>query len=315
MTTITFTVGPSGSGKSRWSHAEVQRRGLHEVQRVNLDDFLTMVSGRAYGELSASDLKLAKRMLVNAIRTIAESGRDVIVDNTHLSTRFPNLVRDELGDVYGYRIKDFTVVSAEECVENDAVRTRLNPAGHVGEEEVRRMHAKGQSLQKRFGGPGLPKWEAELNRSDNIKPYEPDTSKPRAVIVDIDGTLALNTSRSPYDTSRYHTDELEHRLAALIDSLTRAPESHQVIILTGRSEEHRDVLYAWLTAQRVYFDEVYMRPADQSSTRDNIVKLELFDKHVRDRFNVIAAFDDRDRVIRLWRRLGLLTLQVNYGDF
>lgn len=315
MTTITFTVGPPGAGKSRWTHAEVARRGLHDVQRVNLDDFMTMISGRAYGELSANDLKLAKRMLVNAIRTIVESGRDVIVDNTHLSTRFPNLVRDELGDQHEYAIKDFTVVPLQDCIDQDAVRTRLNPAGHVGEETVRGLWAKGQSLQKRMGGPGLPRWSAELNRSDGIKPYEPDRTKPRAVIVDIDGTLALSTSRSPYDTSRYHADELEHRLAQLIDSLTTAREPYQIVVMTGREEGFRDVCVEWLHQHRVAWDELYMRPSDQPYVRDSIVKMELFDRHVRDRFNVIAAFDDRDRVVRLWRRLGLLTLQVAFGDF
>lgn len=314
MTTITFTVGPPGAGKSRWAHSEVQQRGLHAVQRVNLDDFLTMVAGRSFHDLTANDLKLAKRMMVSAVRSIAESGRDVIVDNTHLSTRFPNLVRDELGDEYEYAIKDFTVVPVAECVENDAVRHRLNPAGHVGEEEVRKAYAKGQSLQKRFGGPGLPRWLEELNRSDNIIAYAPDLTLPPAVIVDIDGTLALPTSRGPYDTSRYHTDELEHRLATLIESLATTRDPYQIIVLTGRDEEHRDVLFNWLHDHKVYFDEIHMR-AQGDMRRDNVVKLELFDQQIRHRFNVIAAFDDRDRVVRLWRRLGLLALQVNYGDF
>jgi hypothetical protein len=46
-----------------------------------------------------------------------------------------------------------------------------------------------------------------------------------------------------------------------------------------------------------------------------VVKGELFDAHVRHRFNVRVSLDDRDRVVALWRRLGLPTWQVNYGDF
>lgn len=313
MSTITFTVGPPGSGKSRWAHAQVAERGLHEVQRVNLDDFLTMTAGRAFHDLTSDDLKLTKRMLVNVVRTIAESDRNVIVDNTHLSTRFPNMVRDELGDTFEYRIKDFTVVPLEECVENDAHRNRQNPAGHVGEEEVRRLWQKGQCLQKRFGGPGLPSWVADLNRDDGIVPYVPDLTLPKAVIVDIDGTLALPKHRGPYDTSRYHTDELEHRLADLLERVAN-DYGYQIIILTGRHEPHRDVLIDWLAEHKVRFDEVHMRGADDRR-RDNIVKLDLFNAHIRDRFNVVAAFDDRDRVVRLWRRLGLLALQVAFGDF
>ncbi len=98
MSLITFTVGPPGAGKTRWAHQEVARRGLQQLQRVNLDDFLTMTHGREFGPLSRPDLALVKRILMDTIRTIAESGRDVIVDGANLSTRFPNQVRDEMGD-------------------------------------------------------------------------------------------------------------------------------------------------------------------------------------------------------------------------
>lgn len=273
-----------------------------------------MSHGRSFGELTQSDLKLAQRLMVNIIRAVAESGRDVIVDNTHLSTKFPNLVRDELGDIFQYIIKDFTEVPLSHCIVHDEYRTVVNPGAYVGAEEVTRLWNQGRSLQHKYGGPGLPAWQDELNRSDGIEPYKPDTSLPKAVLVDVDGTLALARSRSPYDTSRYLTDELEQRLAQLVRDLTAAPEPYQTIVVTGRFEDHREILEEWLERERVYPDEIYMRSSGDTR-RDNIVKLELFNANIRSRFNVIAAFDDRDRVVRLWRRLGLLTLQPNYGDF
>lgn len=273
-----------------------------------------MTHGREYGDLTNEDIRLVRNLLVATIRGIAETGRDVIVDNAHLSTRFPNLVRDELGDAFTYRIQDFTGVPLDEVVRQDARRMTSNPTAYLGREEVLRQWKRGESLRNRFGGPGLPLWERELNRSDGIEPYKPDTSLPKAVIVDIDGTLALATSRGPYDTSRYLTDELEHRLQRLVNDLASAYEPYQVIVLTGRDAAHQDTLEEWLEREHVRWDEIYMRPRGDSR-RDNVVKLDLFNAHVRDRFNVIAAFDDRDRVVRLWRRLGLLTLQVADGNF
>jgi predicted kinase len=315
MATITFTVGAPGAGKTSWAHEEVTRRGLHEVQRVSLDDLLTMAYGRASGELTSNDLKLAQRILISTVRQIVESGRDVIVDNTHLSTRFPSSVRDELGDGHHYQIKDFTDVPLETCILRDRYRAEADPHAYVGRDAVAKMHAKGVTLRARFGGPGMPLWADELNQSDGIEPYEPDKRLPKALIVDIDGTLALHVNRGPYDTSRYETDELERRLARILSDLHDiAADGYYLLLLTGRYEEHRAVTSSWLSDNRFSYDELHMR-SDGDHRRDNVIKLELFDKHVRDRFNVIAAFDDRDRVVRLWRRLGLLTCQVQYGDF
>jgi hypothetical protein len=199
-------------------------------------------------------------MMMNAVRTIAESGRDVIVDNTHLSTRFPTQVRDELGDQFVYEIKDFTVVPLADCVEQDAVRNRLDPPGHVGEVEVRRQYDKGQTLQ-RLGsaGPGCPAGSTSSTGATGSR----RTSRrdaPKALIVDIDGTLALHENRGPYDTSLYHTDELEKRLALILQDLNqRVNADYSFIVLTGRYEEHRDVTDGGSNDNGVYFDELHMR--------------------------------------------------------
>ena len=69
-----------------------------------------------------------------------------------------------------------------------------------------------------------------------------------------------------------------------------------------------------LAAKGVKYDELWMRAAgDQRG--DDVVKAELFDAHVRHRFLVRVVLDDRDRVVAVWRRLGLTCWQVDYGDF
>jgi hypothetical protein len=64
----------------------------------------------------------------------------------------------------------------------------------------------------------------------------------------------------------------------------------------------------------VPYDELWMRAAGDGR-RDDVVKAELFDRHVRHRFAVRVSLDDRDRVVAVWRRMGLPTWQVNYGNF
>ena len=310
MSRITFTVGAPGAGKTRWAHQEVARRGLQEVQRVNLDDFLTMTHGREFGPLSHPDLRIVKRILLNIIRTIAESGRDVIVDGPNLSTRFPTQVRDELGDQHQYAIQDFTSKPLEFCIDNDRHRSTKNPWAYVGSDEVSKAWTQAQSLRRRFGGEGLPLWVEELNRSDGIAPYLADQSLPTAVLVDIDGTVAATDSRGPRGTAV--TADSQHRLADMLQELGHGHGS-RMVVLTGQDEDRRDVFLEWLTPKNVRCDELHMRRRGDTR-RDGVVKLELFNHHVRDRFNIVAAFDDRDRGVRLWRRLGLLTCAITFGD-
>jgi hypothetical protein len=57
-----------------------------------------------------------------------------------------------------------------------------------------------------------------------------------------------------------------------------------------------------------------MRPSNDSR-KDEVVKEELYRTHIEKRFNVRFVLDDRDRVVKLWRRLGLPCLQVADGGF
>ena len=57
-----------------------------------------------------------------------------------------------------------------------------------------------------------------------------------------------------------------------------------------------------------------MRPSGDNRN-DSIVKSEMVDKHVSNVYNVIAHFDDRNRVVDALRAKGMKVLQVEPGDF
>src|SRR3712207_4825827 len=155
-------------------------------------------------------------MLINIIQTIAESGRDVIVDGPNLSTRFPNQVRDRLGDRHQYAIQDFTGVSLEFCINNDRHRSSKNPWAYAGSQEVAKAWHAGQALCRRLGGAGLSLGDEKLNRSDGIGPYVPDPNLPRAVIVDIDAPVGPARGRASHDATpcwRHDVADLVQQLA------------------------------------------------------------------------------------------------------
>jgi len=49
--------------------------------------------------------------------------------------------------------------------------------------------------------------------------------------------------------------------------------------------------------------------------RHAVVKAEIFEREIRDRYRIVGVFDDRDQVVRMWRRLGLTVFQVAEGNF
>ena len=56
--------------------------------------------------------------------------------------------------------------------------------------------------------------------------------------------------------------------------------------------------------------------ASGDTRKDSIVKKELYEKHIKNKYYVSFWLDDRNQVVDMVRKeLGLLCLQVYYGDF
>ena len=139
-----------------------------------------------------------------------------------------------------------------------------------------------------------------------------DEGLPKAIIVDIDGTLAIRNGRSPYDMSRVGEDSLNEVVAEVVD---RFSTDYVVIVMSGRDESCRNDTVEWLYEYGVPFDCLYMR-AEGDSRRDSVVKTELFEEFVDGVYDVRLVFDDRDQVVaETWRSLGLTCFQVAEGNF
>lgn len=138
--------------------------------------------------------------------------------------------------------------------------------------------------------------------------------KPTAVLVDVDGTLATRvTDRSPYDWQRVGEDAPVAAVIAAVRALHAA--GHTILVLSGRDEECRRQTESWLTHHLdVPYEYLLMRRA-RDNRRDDLVKRELYERFVRKHYDVLFVLDDRDQVVRMWRRAGLVCFQVADGDF
>lgn len=137
--------------------------------------------------------------------------------------------------------------------------------------------------------------------------------KPTAVICDIDGTLAHMVNRGPYDTSKYLDDVKDDYVHELFASLTQG--GIERIIVSGRSDEFRDVTAQWLEGHGITYGHLFMRPKGDNRN-DRIIKRELYEKYIEPYYTVKWVIDDRNRVVDMWRNeLHLRCLQVADGDF
>ena len=112
-------------------------------------------------------------------------------------------------------------------------------------------------------------------------------SRPSAVLVDVDGTIAVAHGRSPYDESTVSADLPNNDIIAVVRALYR--DGHQLIVVSERAVGDR-------------------RP-------DVVVKKELYRRHIEPRYRVLCVLENRSRVVEMWRGLGLTCLQVAPGDF
>ncbi|HET6353483.1 AAA family ATPase [Streptomyces sp.] len=304
MPVVHVMTGLPASGKTSAARS-LQADSEGRMRRVNLDDLRAMLDipaperGRSHAhEQTVLAIQDA------AVRAAVDGGFDVVVDNAHLTPHIPKRLKAAVAGQATFVVHDFTDVSVEECIRRDADREEA-----VGEEIIRILADK--HLKARKGGWRLT--ETWLNDEPSVEPYVADLALPSAVMCDIDGTLAIRGDRFPYDFTRCDEDLLNVSVRGALCSFRRA-DSDVIVLLSGRGEEHRERTEAWLRRHEVPYDELWMRAAGDGR-RDDVVKAELFDRHVRHRFAVRVSLDDRDRVVAVWRRMGLPTWQVNYGNF
>lgn len=142
------------------------------------------------------------------------------------------------------------------------------------------------------------------------------------IIFDIDGTLANTDHRQHHLTGKKkdwaafqdaaHLDPVHEPIAVICRSL--ATLAHRIVLCSGRGEQERHITEAWLEGHQIPYARLYMR-AEKDYRPDDVIKLELLVRMRVDGFDPKIAFDDRYRVVRMWRENGVVCAQVAEGAF
>lgn len=126
---------------------------------------------------------------------------------------------------------------------------------------------------------------------------------------DVDGTLAEKGDRGPFDWAKVGEDT--PRMDVVENFRALAP-LFRPVFFSGRSEECRWQTIMWLTwleNKPTKSIELYMRKKGDYRP-DYIVKEEMYDTFIANRYEVHMVFDDRNQVVDMWRRKGVPCYQV-----
>lgn len=300
MKKFVMTRGLPGSGKSTWA-IEFLKENPDQWIRINNDSLQLMMTGRAFSK-DKKVWKAIEHIRDSMINEALGYGINIIIDNTNLSPKREEEYRSLVdqhnksgGDPYEFVIQDFTKIPVQTCIAQN--KKRPNP---VPDHVIYDMYDQFLKPTTEF-----------LVQSKKL---------PKAIIVDIDGCIAQHTTRSPYDNTKYYEDDVIPEVLEIIITLMKA--DIRAIFLTGRDEIGRADTIRWLKdkCNIVGRYDLLMRPSApdiHSKSPDFEYKKYMFDTHVKDKFYVMAWFEDRVRNVEMARRtLGLRAVfQVNEGNF
>jgi len=143
------------------------------------------------------------------------------------------------------------------------------------------------------------------------------------VIFDLDGTLAnIKHRRHLVENGKEEWDEFfkqcvydtPNQDVVNISRIFALNKKMNIFILSGRSEIVYHDTMAWLGKHGVKFSILEMRK-DGNKESDMTLKKKMIEQHNLTPDNTLCVFEDRDRLVKMWRELGFTCCQVAEGDF
>jgi hypothetical protein len=113
---------------------------------------------------------------------------------------------------------------------------------------------------------------------------------------------------------RFFADSIDDQPNAPVIATLSALVSvgYEIHIFSGRSDEVREQTLAWLERHGVVYHKIRMREAGDF-TPDEALKSHWVGQY--DLGDILCIFDDRQKVVDLWRKQGITCFQVAPGDF
>ncbi|HTN37389.1 MAG TPA: AAA family ATPase [Arachidicoccus sp.] len=298
---LLILIGAPGSGKTTFAKYHIRTHA--NWVRFSRDEYRKMQFSQ--GNLPPEgEIRLTKMLLVSIEKLLLDH-TNVILDATHTKKDYlDTYIRHfrHLADIHFRLFEHPQSVLEARCKAREAISGRI-----VSSSLINRHLADLAQLKTVFDFQSIACQPKELFQAQQ------DIRLPKAVICDLDGTLALIGNRDPYDGSDCLKDTVNPAVATTIRVFSKA--GFKLLLVSGRSTRYRDQTICFLEKNELPYDELFMRSANDNR-KDREVKKEIFKKQIEHKYYIEMILDDRDQVVNMWRQeLELTCFQVNYGNF
>lgn len=284
---ILLLVGLPGSGKSFFANDLIDRKP--EYKRINKDD-IRYVLGAFEWTTQIEEIVIEEERSLGI--SWLNKGFSLVVDDTNFSPKHKEYwenVSKERGIVFREKFIDTPL---EVCIKRDAIR--IKPIGETIIRSLYDRYIKGSDI-----------------KYDKRYILKQDTTLTPCCLVDCDGTLALINGRNPFDDTQLSTDKVNEPVRDIVNNkyTDYAQAKGEIFIVSGRPEYLREPTEKWLKDNNIYYNKLFLKQ-DEDKRKDSIIKEEIYNQHIKDKYYVEWILEDKKSVIDKYRELGLLCLQV-----
>ncbi len=320
---VYFTVGISASGKSTWAKDFVHTRNLLfkadktslEFIEINRDEIRAVVAVEKGVISKVEDFtwdvwkwkwenrvtEIQKEKIDSAVASL----KGIVISDTNLNyDRLVGIAKKF--EEWNYKVK-FVLFSQ---TFDSALKWDTARKNGVGVYVLRDQWKKFLDFHDKISTCDWFKKRIEHGTIHKQLKHVKSPDKKNVILFDIDGTVAHMNGRSPFEWDKVKEDKPDDLLSELI-GMYLCVNSHKVIFLSGRDGVCYNETLEWIKKNipNVRFTpngnaELIMREANDTR-KDWAIKQEIFFDKIDPYYNVIAVFDDRPQVVRMWHDIGL----------
>ena len=304
MTKIIILSGISGAGKSTWTQNHIKlNSNFVSISRDKLRELLFGYNESNVDEHYASinfkeREKLISTFQITNMRQAIAQGFDIVLDNTHLDKKYI----DDMLKEFPQCDFEFVLIDTDlnTAIERDSLRLRK-----VGKDVILKQFNQLQKLKTNFDFKPIDSNFVKVTYNVNLTD---------CIICDLDGTIADYSGTRPaygFDPNLIRLDKVIEPVVQIVNDCYN--NGKIVIFMSGRELTYYNETLEWIwknTKLRYGDITLYMRNM-KDFRKDSVIKKEIFEANIRDKYNVKFAIDDRNSIVNLWQSLGIFVLNVN----